>query len=74
VGFNGAAEAVYAALNADGGGLGVSFRDFALLDCWFRADVASPSFGSSGVWGYHTLRPFSGARRAGSAPASRRTK
>lgn len=54
LGFAGDAAAVFIALNADRLPSGVSYKDFALLDSWFRPAVP-------GAWGYTALRGSGGA-------------
>lgn len=55
-GFSGDSSEVYRILNADR--IGVSYRDFAMLDRWFLFRPTSPtaSFGAPTTWDYSTLR------------------
>lgn len=50
LGYNGDVGAVFDALNVDGLPSGVSFKDFALLDKWFKSS-------NHGAWDYSGLRP-----------------
>lgn len=50
LGYTGDARAVFQALNVDNTPSGVSFKDFRMLDKWFR-------FIPSGRWDYAGLRP-----------------
>lgn len=53
LGFQGSAAAVYAALDIDRSPAGVSFKEFLMLDKWFRLAPAR------GQWKYQMLRPVS---------------
>lgn len=56
IGYLGNVEAVYNALNVEMSTTGVSFKEFLLLDRWFRAVEET---GGRGKWHYETLRPMS---------------
>jgi len=55
MGYTGSADAIYNLLNVELSSAGISFKDFQLLDRWFRA-VEDPN---KGTWDYQTLRPMS---------------
>jgi len=67
VGYSGNVDAVYNALNVEMSNTGISFKDFALLDRWFRPVEEA----SRGKWHYQTLRPlgtFAARARTSSPP------
>mmetsp|Transcript_44118 Transcript_44118/g.93947 ORF Transcript_44118/g.93947 Transcript_44118/m.93947 type:complete len:204 (-) Transcript_44118:76-687(-) len=49
--YSGPPDAVYALINSDKSAAGVSFKDFILLDRWFRPQPPA------GRWDYSSLRP-----------------